>query len=104
MYGAVFSETFEGKARDVYPHLAARINDRVRLLRQAPYTAAHSHLLKWRYRGKRAARLTENARIIFVISEECARQGHQGLDLEDCPYCRGVPPNTVNFLDVVDYH
>jgi Txe/YoeB family toxin of Txe-Axe toxin-antitoxin module len=81
------------------------IEDKMKMVRELPYSACKSEPLKWRYRGKRSARIDKAPdRIIYTVCQECHQQGHQKSNLMDCPGCEDVPMETVNFLDIDNYH
>jgi Txe/YoeB family toxin of Txe-Axe toxin-antitoxin module len=87
------------------PRLRKRVLDVIDRLCDAPYTAAGSHQLKWDISGLRAADLVGAWRLIFKVCEECRKQGLQNQNPLDG--CRGetqLPNNTINFLEITDYH
>ena len=104
MYRERRSLTFQRKLEAASAQRRALIERKLVQIRTAPRAACKSERLKWRLSGKRSARLDQRYRIIYTICEECHQQGNQGRNLMDCPSCENVPSNTVNFIDIIDYH
>jgi len=104
MYKERRSDTFNRKVNEAYRQLRDQIEDKIGLILQAPRSAAKSEPLKWKLSGKRSAHLNKSIRIIYTICEECHQQGAEGRNRMECPDCLDVPLQTVNFLDIVNYH
>lgn len=104
MYDERRSQAFQQSLDGPFAARRRVVEDKIRQIRTAPKTACRSEPLKWRFRGKRSARLDRRYRIIYTICEECYQQGNQERNLMDCPDCENIPTETVNFLDIIDYH
>lgn len=104
MYEERRSQTFQRKVQTASSDRRDDIERKILLIRTAPTAACKSERLKWDFSGKRSARLDRRHRIIYTICEECYQQGDQGRNLMDCPGCEDVSAQTVNFLDITDYH
>jgi len=91
--------------RNKDPRLRKKATETIESLCDAPYSLAGSHRLKGNLSGLRAANLVGAWRLIFKVCEECRKQGLRDQNPIDC--CRGeaqTPDNTINFLEIVDYH
>ena len=105
MYEDEYSATFKEKVASArFRLIARRIQQKCNLIRQAPYQACRSERLKGNYRGKRSGQLNERFRIIYMVCEECIKQGDQEWNLEDCADCEGNPVKRIKFIDITDYH
>lgn len=105
MYDERRSTTFDKRLKSQIPPRRQLIEKKINMIRQLPYSACRSEPLKWRYRGKRSAEIDRSPdRIIYTICKECYRQGHRESNIMDCPPCEFIPLETVNFLDILDYH
>ena len=104
MYLARVTATFQGKLEAALAPRQTLIRDKMNMILLAPRMACKSERLRWQFAGKRSAHIDRRWRIIYAICEECYQQGDQGRNLMDCPECEQVPSETVNFLDILDYH
>lgn len=105
MYEALYSRTFyEKKGSPRFRLIIEKIEEKCDLIRQAPYTACHSERLKGNYRGKRSAQLDKRLRIIYMVCEECMKQGDHQWNHKDCSDCVGTPVKCIRFIDITDYH
>ena len=106
MYHDRYSQAFnELKNSPQFHNLAGTIKNKCSLIRQAPYTACKSEPLKYKWARKRSGRINDRWRVIYKVCKECRRRGQQESNhMVKCLPCEGVPDDTVNFLDITDYH
>lgn len=106
MYHDRYSETFnEKKNSPRLRNLANDIKSKCNLIRQSPYGACKSEPLRYEWARKRSGRLTKKLRIIYKVCKECRKRGEEEPNhMVNCLPCEGVPNNTVNFLDITEYH
>jgi len=106
MYQARYSQTFNARlAESRFTSLRSSIKRKTEMVMQEPYGAAKSEKLKYSWTRKRSARVGEQYRLIFKVCEECSKRSEEEPNhMTNCLPCEGVIPQTVNFLDIVDYH
>jgi mRNA-degrading endonuclease YafQ of YafQ-DinJ toxin-antitoxin module len=106
MFEARYSQTFnERLAEPRFTSLLTTIMRKAEMVMQLPYGAANSHKLRYDWTRKRSAHVDDRYRLIYKVCEECRKRSEaEPNHMINCLPCEGVPSETVNFLDIVDYH
>ena len=106
MYQARYSLTFDARLTEQrFANLLKTIKNKTEMVMQAPYGAAKSEKLKYDWTRKRSAHVDDQYRLIYKVCEECRKRSEiEPNHMTNCLPCEGVPAQTVNFLDIVDYH
>lgn len=106
MFQARYSQTFNERLIEPrFANLVTTIKRKVEMVMQAPYGAAKSEKLKYNWTRKRSAHVDDQYRLIFKVCAECQKRSEDEPNhMTNCLPCEGVPTQTVNFLDITDYH
>lgn len=106
MYHERYSESFnKKKTSPELRNLAQTIKEKCKLICEVPYGACKSEMLKYSWARKRSGRINDRWRIIYKVCKECRRRGQQEPNhMVECLSCEEVSDDTVNFLDITDYH
>jgi Txe/YoeB family toxin of Txe-Axe toxin-antitoxin module len=106
MYQARYSQTFtERLSEQPFVGLLKTIKRKAEMVMEAPYGAAKSEKLRYDWSRKRSAHVDQQYRLIYKVCEECQKRSEgEPNHMTNCLQCKTVPTQTVNFLDIVDYH
>ena len=106
MYQARYSQTFNERLTERrFANLLRTIKRKAEMVMQEPYGAAKSEKLKYSWTRKRSARVNDRYRLIFKVGKECRKKSEDEPNhMTNCLPCEGIIAQTVNFLDIVDYH
>ena len=106
MYQARYSQTFSERLTERrFANLLETIKHKAEMVMKMPYGAAKSKKLKYNWTRKRSSHVDGQYRLIFKVCEECQKRSeNEPNHMINCLPCEGVPAQTVNFLDIADYH